>query len=282
MLNSQFSSVNPLDSPYLNEFIHQFKSYDDYPEIAQSNTSTDFFVDNLSSQFFQWKTISTTSGKQLYLNKITGEQTDQNPWVNLKQTIRSQQEADQNWCWIPDPKYVWLPAKFMRKEGGLHFYQTADKSQIRIPESKAKSMVIPLDRLMLMQNTHDLMAVIEGRNEAYIMYLLANRYYSSKIYTRLTNRALISLNPYRVLPIYSEQVAEMYKENKSDITLPPHLYSLAKSAINSLIQGNKSQTIVVVGETGAGKTEACKECIKVKDSVLINDSLSAACAESAT
>ncbi len=105
------------------------------------------------------------------------------------------------------------------------------------------------------------MSIYEGRTEAYVMYLLASRYYKGKIYTRQANRVMLAMNPYRQLPIYTDQVVEMYRRSDN---LPPHVFGVAKEAINFLSSNrSKPQSVVIIGESGSGKTETCKQYIKV-------------------
>lgn len=74
--------------------------------------------------------------------------------------------------------------------------------------------------------------------------------------------ALISVNPFQRLELYGNEMMAMYKECHSDplaTELPaPHLYSIADRAYRGVVEGLKSQSIVVGGESGAGKTEATK------------------------
>eukprot|EP01022_Parablepharisma_sp_SALTPOND_P015514 TRINITY_DN219_c0_g1_i3.p2 TRINITY_DN219_c0_g1~~TRINITY_DN219_c0_g1_i3.p2 ORF type:complete len:753 (-),score=99.86 TRINITY_DN219_c0_g1_i3:11185-13443(-) len=168
------------------------------------------------------------------------------------------QESEQKWQWVPSDKFSWVPGKFLEFKNGTLSYQLADGSVVKVPE-KSRGLIFDLDRFLLLHTTHDLMSIAEGRNEPYVMYLLASRYYKGKIYTRLANRVLLSINPYRALPIYSDEIVERYKKEDN---LPPHIFGLAREALDSLTTKGKSQSIVIIGESGSGKTEACKHYIK--------------------
>lgn len=54
----------------------------------------------------------------------------------------------------------------------------------------------------------------------------------------------------------------MYRDAKSVGQLPPHVFSIARRAQDNLQGICKSQTIIVTGESGAGKTEATKHCMQ--------------------
>lgn len=90
---------------------------------------------------------------------------------------------------------------------------------------------------------------------------LWTRFRDGNIYTFIGS-VLISVNPYRKIEkkgkvIYSEDVASHYSKSLS-AELCPHIFSIAGDAYNHLKDYNKNQTIVVTGESGAGKTEAAK------------------------
>lgn len=193
--------------------------------------------------------------------RLTGEEIQENPLSKLRDYNDKKKEADLRWFWVPDTKYVWLPGRFIKKEGGFAYYHGADNSSIIIPEAAEKAL-IPLDRFHLMQTTHDLITIQEARYEAYTMFILANRYYKNKIYTNVSDNVLLCINPYKNLPIYSDDTIKLYSKSDGKI-LPPHIYKLAKETIDTLVKHAKSQIIIIAGESGSGKTETCKHIIKV-------------------
>lgn len=87
-------------------------------------------------------------------------------------------------------------------------------------------------------------------NEACVLENVATRFIEGQIYT-WTSHVLTAINPYEVLPLYSDRlIDELPKMNTRD--LPPHAFSTAELAVRHLVRG--SQAIVVSGESGAGKT----------------------------
>lgn len=68
---------------------------------------------------------------------------------------------------------------------------------------------------------------------------------------------LVAVNPYENLYVYSRNLINTYKQRK--ITeLPPHIYAIANLSYTKLIEENRSQCVLVSGESGAGKTESMK------------------------
>lgn len=67
---------------------------------------------------------------------------------------------------------------------------------------------------------------------------------------------MISVNPYKKLPISGPEHIEMYK-GKHPHELPPHVFALAERAYKGMLDG-ENQCVIISGESGAGKTEASK------------------------
>eukprot|EP00050_Salpingoeca_kvevrii_P012733 m.24471 g.24471 ORF g.24471 m.24471 type:complete len:1371 (-) comp4280_c0_seq1:120-4232(-) len=89
-----------------------------------------------------------------------------------------------------------------------------------------------------------------------LLHNIRHRYERGDIYT-YTASILIAVNPYRRLDLYGPEAIRQYA-NKALGRLPPHVYAIADRAFRTLRATNKSQSIVVSGESGAGKTETCK------------------------
>lgn len=73
---------------------------------------------------------------------------------------------------------------------------------------------------------------------------------------------IISLNPFKKVPIFSDQHIEMYKNAESLDNLQPHIFSIPKFVKQDLLKSGRSQSIIISGESGAGKTEATKLILK--------------------
>ena len=59
-------------------------------------------------------------------------------------------------------------------------------------------------------------------------------------------------------PFYTMEVIEKYKDAITIGLLPPHVYEISKCALQELNNSRKPQSILITGESGSGKTEACK------------------------
>ncbi|XP_037831922.1 unconventional myosin-Ib isoform X4 [Kryptolebias marmoratus] len=100
------------------------------------------------------------------------------------------------------------------------------------------------------------MVLLEPLSEDTFLENLKNRFDHNEIYTYIGS-VVISINPYRSLPIYTPEKVEEYR-NRNFYELSPHIYALADEAYRSLRDQDKDQCILITGESGAGKTEASK------------------------
>lgn len=72
---------------------------------------------------------------------------------------------------------------------------------------------------------------------------------------------LISVNPFRLLPIYTDEVLHSYR-GKNRLEMSPHVYAIAESAYYNMISYKDNQCVIISGESGAGKTEAAKRIMQ--------------------
>uniref|UniRef100_A0A8C2GVY4 Myosin IB n=1 Tax=Cyprinus carpio TaxID=7962 RepID=A0A8C2GVY4_CYPCA len=100
------------------------------------------------------------------------------------------------------------------------------------------------------------MVLIEPLSEDTFIENLKKRFDHNEIYTYIGS-VVISMNPYKSLPIYTAEKVEEYR-NRNFYELSPHVYALADEAYRSLREQDKDQCILITGESGAGKTEASK------------------------
>ncbi|KAG5682114.1 hypothetical protein PVAND_011493 [Polypedilum vanderplanki] len=89
---------------------------------------------------------------------------------------------------------------------------------------------------------------------------LQKRFHENIIYTYI-GQVLVSVNPYKELPIYSEQDIQTYRK-KYFFENPPHVFATSDNAFRLLIEENRSQCILISGESGSGKTENSKKILQ--------------------
>lgn len=81
--------------------------------------------------------------------------------------------------------------------------------------------------------------------------------------------ALVAVNPYLEQDIYGEQVIETYHSASHSVylQLDPHIYAITEDAYSKLDLHSKDQSIIVSGESGAGKTVSAKHAMRYLASI---------------
>uniref|UniRef100_A0A7N0RFE5 Myosin motor domain-containing protein n=1 Tax=Kalanchoe fedtschenkoi TaxID=63787 RepID=A0A7N0RFE5_KALFE len=103
----------------------------------------------------------------------------------------------------------------------------------------------------------DDMTKLSYLHEPGVLENLRIRYELNEIYT-YTGNILIAINPFQKLPhLYHGHMMQQYKGAPFG-ELSPHVFAVADVAYRAMINGGKSNSILVSGESGAGKTETTK------------------------
>ena len=129
-----------------------------------------------------------------------------------------------------------------------------------------RSQPVPLWPLKKSELAHieDDLIMIENVNDGSIIYTLNKRYTAGQLYTWVgtSHRVLVAVNPYKKLPIYGQDEITRHREKSPNIDVPPHIYDIANDSYDEMLFDGKHQSILISGESGAGKTEATKHCLK--------------------
>jgi myosin protein heavy chain len=120
----------------------------------------------------------------------------------------------------------------------------------------------------------DDMAELTHLNEPSVVHNLRMRYQADLIYT-YSGLFLVTINPYCPLPIYSRDYINMYRGRSREDT-KPHIFAMADEAFRNLVEEGENQSILVTGESGAGKTENTKKVIQYLAAVATTDTPRAA------
>ncbi|KAH1183220.1 hypothetical protein KIL84_004712 [Mauremys mutica] len=160
-------------------------------------------------------------------------------------------------------KLVWIPSERHGFEAASIKEERGDEVLVELAENGKKAMVNKDDIQKMnppkFSKVED-MAELTCLNEASVLHNLKDRYYSGLIYT-YSGLFCVVINPYKNLPIYSENIIEMYRGKKRH-EMPPHIYAISESAYRCMLQDREDQSILCTGESGAGKTENTKKVIQ--------------------
>lgn len=160
-------------------------------------------------------------------------------------------------------KLVWVPSEKHGFEAASIKEERGDEVVVELAEN-GKRVSVNKDDIQKMNppkftKVED-MAELTCLNEASVLHNLKDRYYSGLIYT-YSGLFCVVINPYKNLPIYTEQIVEMYRGKKRH-EMPPHIYAISETAYRSMLQDREDQSILCTGESGAGKTENTKKVIQ--------------------
>ncbi|KAI9905832.1 hypothetical protein PsorP6_013739 [Peronosclerospora sorghi] len=186
-------------------------------------------------------------------------------------------------CYVPDEKFVWLPAKILReikscdpknpeKTLVLHVDPPPGDSDASVGNERVLDFNDPKVKLMFKtlqleslpyQNENlgpegiEDMTALNYLHEAAILYNVKYRFLRKLPYT-YTGDICIAVNPYQWLPdLYSEPTQSRYLTKPRE-ELPPHVYATSMASYNDMKRHQINQSILVSGESGAGKTETTK------------------------
>ncbi|KAK4774724.1 hypothetical protein SAY86_009659 [Trapa natans] len=154
--------------------------------------------------------------------------------------------------WVEDSALAWIDGEVFRINGEeVHINRTDGKMVV-----SNISKVFPKDTEAPPGGVDD-MTKLSYLHEPGVLHNLAMRYELNEIYT-YTGNILIAVNPFQRLPhLYDTHMMEQYK-GASFGELSPHVFAVADAAYRAMVNEGKSNSILVSGESGAGKTETTK------------------------
>ncbi|XP_052169866.1 myosin-11-like isoform X2 [Diospyros lotus] len=154
--------------------------------------------------------------------------------------------------WVEDIDVAWIDGQVSKINGEEVEIQTTNgKTAV-----SALSKIYPKDMEAPAGGVDD-MTKLSYLHEPGVLQNLSARYQLNEIYT-YTGSILIAINPFQRLPhLYDGHMMEQYKGAPFG-ELSPHVFAIADVAYRAMINEGKSNSILVSGESGAGKTETTK------------------------
>ncbi|XP_051959994.1 unconventional myosin-Vb isoform X1 [Xyrauchen texanus] len=165
--------------------------------------------------------------------------------------------------WIPDPEEVWKAAEIIKdyKEGdSVLLLKLEDESTLEYSIGPKKNPLPFLRNPDILVGENDLTALSYLHEPAVLHNLKVRFLESNHIYT-YCGIVLVAINPYEQLQIYGEEVINAYSgQNMGD--MDPHIFAVAEEAYKQMARDEKNQSIIVSGESGAGKTVSAKYAMR--------------------
>uniref|UniRef100_A0A8C3YJ31 Myosin heavy chain 16 n=1 Tax=Catagonus wagneri TaxID=51154 RepID=A0A8C3YJ31_9CETA len=157
-------------------------------------------------------------------------------------------------CWVKDEKEGFIAGEIQSEQGDQVTVKTVTNQTLTMKKDDIQQMNPPK-----FYQASD-MADMTFLNEASVLNNLRQRYVNMRIYT-YSGLFCVTVNPYKWLPIYGARVANMYK-GKKRTEMPPHLFSISDNAYHDMLMNRENQSMLITGESGAGKTENTKKVIQ--------------------
>ncbi|KAK2807657.1 hypothetical protein FQN51_000094 [Onygenales sp. PD_10] len=172
--------------------------------------------------------------------------------------------SGKRYVWLRDTEKAFVRGMVVEEMDGGHLLVQCDDGSQREVDSENVDKVNPAKF-----DKADDMAELTHLNEGSVVHNLHTRYKSDLIYT-YSGLFLVTVNPYCPLPIYTNEYIKLYKGQTREDTRP-HIFAMADQAFRNLVEEGQNQSILVTGESGAGKTENTKKVIQYLAAVASSD-----------
>uniref|UniRef100_A0A667ZA00 Myosin motor domain-containing protein n=1 Tax=Myripristis murdjan TaxID=586833 RepID=A0A667ZA00_9TELE len=155
---------------------------------------------------------------------------------------------------VSDADEMYLKGKLTKREGGKATAHLSNSTFSQLKEDDIYQMNPPkFDKI-------EDMAMMTHLNEPAVLYNLKERFASWMIYT-YSGLFCVVVNPYKWLPVYDAVVVQAYR-GKKRIEAPPHIFSISDNAYQFMLTDRENQSVLITGESGAGKTVNTKRVIQ--------------------
>ena len=154
----------------------------------------------------------------------------------------------------PDEENGYVECKLLKSGDPLSLVQLKSMEEVDVPTKTLVLMNPPI-----FDGVEDC-AFLPELSTPSVLHNLRKRYACNLIYT-YSGLFLVAINPYKNVPIYSENIARMYLGKRKD-EIAPHIFALSDFAYRQMINNHLNQSLLITGESGAGKTENTKKVIQ--------------------
>ncbi|KAG5846915.1 hypothetical protein ANANG_G00120030 [Anguilla anguilla] len=157
-------------------------------------------------------------------------------------------------CFVVDDKVEYVKGQITSKDGGKVTVNTEDGRTVTVKETDVHPQNPPkFDKI-------EDMAMFTFLHEPAVLFNLKERYAAWMIYT-YSGLFCVTVNPYKWLPVYDAEVVAAYRGKKRS-EAPPHIFSISDNAYQYMLTDRENQSVLITGESGAGKTVNTKRVIQ--------------------
>uniref|UniRef100_A0A6Q2ZAW1 Myosin VAb n=1 Tax=Esox lucius TaxID=8010 RepID=A0A6Q2ZAW1_ESOLU len=165
--------------------------------------------------------------------------------------------------WLPNALEVWKPAELTKDYSPgdrVLFLQLEDGTDVEYKIDPQTKRLPPLRNPDILVGENDLTA-LSYLHEPAVLHNLKVRFVESKMIYTYCGIVLVAINPYESLPIYDHDIIHAYSgQNMGD--MDPHIFAVAEEAYKQMARDERNQSVIVSGESGAGKTVSAKYAMR--------------------
>ncbi|XP_063063321.1 myosin-7-like [Engraulis encrasicolus] len=157
-------------------------------------------------------------------------------------------------CFVADPEVEYVKGMVQAREGDRVCVETEHGKTVTVKEVDVHQQNPPkFDKI-------EDMAMFTFLHEPAVLFNLKERYAAWMIYT-YSGLFCVTVNPYKWLPVYNQEVVTAYR-GKKRTEAPPHIFSISDNAYQYMLSDRENQSVLITGESGAGKTVNTKRVIQ--------------------
>ncbi|XP_068914328.1 myosin heavy chain, muscle isoform X44 [Tenebrio molitor] len=156
-------------------------------------------------------------------------------------------------CWVPDEKEGFVLGEIKGTKGDLVTVGLPGGEEKNFKKDQVTQVNPPK-----YEKAED-MSNLTYLNDASVLHNLKQRYYNQLIYT-YSGLFCVAINPYKRFPVYTNRCAKLYRGKRRN-EVPPHIFAISDGAYVNMLTNHENQSMLITGESGAGKTENTKKVI---------------------
>ncbi|KAK4289577.1 hypothetical protein Pmani_011730 [Petrolisthes manimaculis] len=191
-----------------------------------------------------------------HVKKSTGPDPDPAQWLFISREMKIKDQSKpydaKKSCWIADPKEGFLEGMIVGTKGDLVTVDAGGETK-NFKKNQVNQVNPPK-----YEKCED-MSNLTYLNDPSVLYNLKSRYVNQLIYT-YSGLFCIVINPYKRYPIYTNRTVKIYMGKRRN-EVPPHLFAISDGAYMDMMQVGGNQSMLITGESGAGKTENTKKVL---------------------